>query len=1228
MGALFCLPLTAQAQIRLYASSKAEWKKLAENSKYRDTEVYVTLRGDFIIDNSVDNWEDFRGTLDGNGHTITVDYNCIDRAPIRNTLGNSLIKNLNIKGNIVNTLGAFSYDEASPLVRYVDKGTLTVQNCHSRVNFQIRDKSDGGNSVSNGGFIGTIEGNHSGYGNAVFDNCSYIGSIKSHETDPGYGKIGARNGGFVGAIMDAQNNKAKLTITNSYSIISYHANDTTGRSICDNFPENGIGTFVGLTWETTDKLRQDYNWKISNGTFSNNYYCGSGDLFIYTKTKDIGTSVSMDEFADGSIAYKLNKGKTGDDAVWLQYLGVDPYPMTSIQTLGSTPVCYAEEVKREATTDKWTTLFYPKDVTLPEGTKKYIVTGTYNGMAQLSEVNSTGTANMPLVLYNAKGFDALTLPALYYNKVDQTSTLRGVYETTAATAGTDYTFDGGKEQFVPATSAHTPWECYLTGDKSSFYSLSTSTSYTVYISSQKAWKSFCDSYGGANVDVYLNTDLTIGKGEGLTKSTFNGTLHGNGHTITLTTPVSSEEDLDVATAFSSFNGSVSHLSVKGPEPGNYLFINKITDSADFTDCLLSNANFYYDGVTPTYSSCLILSTDPDFPDMGTLYNGNGKKIDIKDAEVAGGKAAYLLNNGRTGKSALWVQTIGTDANPVFKAVSPESREVLHVAASTLKFDKEKWTTLCYPADITFEKVLEVRIFDNYTLDGDGNLQANYNVTNTLKANTPAVLYRESGLPNIDLPEGYYNEYGEVDGILQAVSTATPAANLNTLTTEDGTALFKAGAAETLPAWQCYLAAEAKVVNDGTVITSQEDWYTFTKNYINSSEVNVRLLCDVNTSGTVINWFSGTLDGNGHTITINGNPPFQLLQGTVKRLAISGTSDDGIALARQGFDELTIEDCVSTVGAFVDESGEDAGSVTYINCLVAGSDADAKAYVGTVTSTAESRSEGETVTADDVASGAIAFLLNGDRTGSDAPWRQTLGTDGTPALGESSQPVRVAAETVKIGTAGWATHYYPVDSYLPEGVRAYSVSGVELEDGDYVVQLKQEKDTIPALTPVLLCSLGDEATEAEKTITIDMPKYYYNTITAKEIEDNGQAFRLFGVTKDTESFDGCYVLQQHTDAAGKTHTAFYRVDESEACPVVPAWKCALLDINTFADSEDGTEEKTQAVHLRLDKGESTSISAINRILDEDAATYDLSGRRVKTLKKGGAYIKNGQKFIIK
>lgn len=174
--ALLCLPLTATAQIYLYASTKAEWKALAENSKYSNTEVYVTLTGDFTIDNDVDNWEDFKGTLDGNGHTITVDYKGIDRAPLRNTVGYSCVKNLRIEGTIENHLGLISYDWANPLARYVGNGTLKVTNCHSRVHYKIVDEGDY-NSVGNGGFVGKIEDD----GNAIFENCSYIGSIRTNK---------------------------------------------------------------------------------------------------------------------------------------------------------------------------------------------------------------------------------------------------------------------------------------------------------------------------------------------------------------------------------------------------------------------------------------------------------------------------------------------------------------------------------------------------------------------------------------------------------------------------------------------------------------------------------------------------------------------------------------------------------------------------------------------------------------------------------------------------------------------------------------------------------------------------------------------------------------------------------------------------------------------------------------------------------------------------------------
>ena len=52
-------------------------------------------------------------------------------------------------------------------------------------------------------------------------------------------------------------------------------------------------------------------------------------------------------------------------------------------------------------------------------------------------------------------------------------------------------------------------------------------------------------------------------------------------------------------------------------------------------------------------------------------------------------------------------------------------------------------------------------------------------------------------------------------------------------------------------------------------------------------------------------------------------------------------------------------------------------------------------------------------------------------------------------------------------------------------------------------------------------------------------------------------------------------------------------------------------------------------LRLNFGETTAVeSVLNNSVDVNAPVYDLYGRRVKNVVKGGVYIQNGKKFIVK
>ena len=129
----------------------------------------------------------FRGTFDGNGHTLTVNY--VDEndedfsAPFR-YIRNATIKNLHVAGSITRT----KKRNAGGLVGTAF-GTCHISNCRSSVEINYNIEGD----CSSGGFIGEV-GTSSDPDDTYIDNCLFDGKLE--------GISSYSWGGFVGWVED------------------------------------------------------------------------------------------------------------------------------------------------------------------------------------------------------------------------------------------------------------------------------------------------------------------------------------------------------------------------------------------------------------------------------------------------------------------------------------------------------------------------------------------------------------------------------------------------------------------------------------------------------------------------------------------------------------------------------------------------------------------------------------------------------------------------------------------------------------------------------------------------------------------------------------------------------------------------------------------------------------------------------------------------------------------
>lgn len=185
--------------------------------------------------------------------------------------------------------------------------------------------------------------------------------------------------------------------------------------------------------------------------------------------------------------------------------------------------------------------------------------------------------------------------------------------------------------------------------------------------------------------------------------------------------------------------------------------------------------------------------------------------------------------------------------------------------------------------------------------------------------------------------------------------------------------------------------------------------------------------------------------------------------------------------------------------------------------------------------------------------------------------------------------KVTSLPVSVSAAGYATLYAPVALTIPENVQAYTASFA-----DSKVTLTPIESTIPANTGVVI-----EAAEGTYNFAI-------TTTEATATSD----LRGDVATANVDAASAAYILGK-TDAQGvgffKLNSTDREIKGGRAYYVAPNGGAAAYLFN----------------------GNVTGLEAIKTALnDANAPIYDLSGRKVAKAVKGGLYIKNGQKFIVK
>ena len=245
-----------------------------------DYDVNARLYTDISTQNSCgDESYPYRGTFDGNGHTLTINinYNTSYQSPFR-YVGNATIKNLHTAGTIQTTA-----QYAGGLIGYVVNGcNVTIENCCSSMTINSSNNT-------NGGFVSRLGDNST----LLIRNCKFDGSFEGD---------GHANGGFIGYCQ----NESSATIENCLFAPDHI---TTGMASCQTWARgdghilNVINSYATREYSYYIVIRNANDWNTFRSmveTAKNGYwvdarldaditvntYVGGGYAAVYRGTFD------------------------------------------------------------------------------------------------------------------------------------------------------------------------------------------------------------------------------------------------------------------------------------------------------------------------------------------------------------------------------------------------------------------------------------------------------------------------------------------------------------------------------------------------------------------------------------------------------------------------------------------------------------------------------------------------------------------------------------------------------------------------------------------------------------------------------------------------------------------------------------------------------------------------------------------------------------------------------
>ena len=233
--------------------------------------------GKLGVGNGESNYITWQGTLDGQGHTLTISYK--NGKEFTGALiayaENATVKNLHVKGSV----DAY-YRVVGGIVGFVKPGsTLTMQDCESSVNFTVTPSTT---NMHVAGFIGQGK-----TGEITLTDCLYNGTV-----------TGTSSFRYAAGFMGWMEN---------------------GGHIAYNYCLNN-GTFTGMDMNYAYTLGATQ----SKGMTTAAVCYGNVDGGAKISPESLYTTVNTDQLKTGMVAYRLQGGR--DEQHWGQKLDTDPAP--------------------------------------------------------------------------------------------------------------------------------------------------------------------------------------------------------------------------------------------------------------------------------------------------------------------------------------------------------------------------------------------------------------------------------------------------------------------------------------------------------------------------------------------------------------------------------------------------------------------------------------------------------------------------------------------------------------------------------------------------------------------------------------------------------------------------------------------------------------------------------------------------------------------------------------